>query len=183
MSNRRMMVDIETLGSSEDALVLSIGAVIFNAEEVLHDFYVNVDPYTQSDRKIETSNVMWWLQQSDEARGVLFDKETHPSQALIIALAILEDFYDEHKPQEVWANPPTFDLSIIRHAWMTKYEGKDVNFIWPWKQQMCFRTAMRLAPIHIKREKGPGAHNALEDARRQAQLLIDSEIFLVKGKK
>jgi len=180
MTNR-LMIDIETLASSEDALVLSIGAVVFNSDRVVRDFYVNVDPYSQPGGHIEVSNIMWWLQQSDGARQAFFN-EDYPSQHPIVALDRLADFYHDNKIAEVWANPPTFDLAVIRNLWKdTTGKYSDMSFIWPWKKEMCFRTAMRVAPNmeRLKRDKA-SHHNALEDARHQAMALISSGTLSVK---
>ena len=82
---------------------------------------------------------------------------------------MLNDFmavYASFQPEEVWANPPQFDLAIMHSL------GRDFGVEMPWshEQERDFRTVKRLAKLDF----GPRvevAHDALADAMDQATKL------------
>lgn len=77
-----VMLDLETLGTEHDAMIISIGAVAFRFDDVpiLADrfFYTAVD-IERSSGSISPSTVNWWLKQSDEARAPWTKGRTTPS--------------------------------------------------------------------------------------------------------
>lgn len=81
MANTAIVVDIETLGLKERAVVLSLGAAAFSFDKkqtydeiALEGFYakLNVDQQVKTfGRTMTKSTVQWWREQSAEARKVL----------------------------------------------------------------------------------------------------------------
>ena len=68
-----VMLDLETMGNGPDAAIVAIGAVAFDIETATispRGFYVRVDLESAigSGGVMDPSTVIWWLQQSDEAR-------------------------------------------------------------------------------------------------------------------
>lgn len=167
-----IMVDLETLGSAESAVIVSIGAVQFSLEKkrIGATAHWNIDPESNPpDRTMDRSTIKWWLEQSKEAqkalhspRPIQFDK----------ALNKLTNFI-EKDPYEagVWANGASFDLSILRNA----YGGKPP---WKYNNELCLRSIRRLGTtlgVHYHEyRKGLGGtkHNALTDAAQQVQYLL-----------
>lgn len=166
----RIMVDLETLGTSNRAAIISIGLVAFTATEILEQLHINV--MANQGREIDSDTVMWWFGQEREALDALFN----PAQVYISeALASTADFFYKHKPYEVWAKPPSFDLAILHDAFCNSLVLAKRR-VWPRKSERCFRTALALSPdIGSVRNKTP--HSAIEDALHQTRILIQSGLL------
>lgn len=165
---KHMMIDIETLGRNSDASVISIGACMFNLEEVGTGdkiFYVNI---ADDGRDVDPDTVRWWLKQSKEAQETLFTPEPIYMKE---ARKQLRAFIEKHKPDYIWANGSLFDLNILRH-WFGGHPP------WNFRQEMCMRSIRVLgASLGVNYSDYFNdelvAHNALDDATRQAQYVID----------
>lgn len=169
MASRKIMLDIETLGTSKDSVVLAIGAVEFNDTGVVKQFYVQIDPESCTDwgLRIDARTVMWWLDQNDAARKQLTSTK---GKALDIALAELRAAFN-WKDAEVWANGIDFDFTILEQA----YKAIGHEAPWPYWAKMDYRTVKNLVPRAVfneLEEKNPVAHHALSDAMCQAATLI-----------
>jgi hypothetical protein len=68
----------------------------------------------------------------------------------------------------VWANSPTFDLSILHFA----YQAKGVECPWNFRQERDVRTLAAICP-DVKRVEPEIKHNAESDARAQAQWVLN----------
>ena len=72
-----IMVDLETLGTRQDAIVLEISAVEFNRHtgeigEVL-DMKLDIDDQLSYRRSLSRETLQWWFKQDEEARKNVFD--------------------------------------------------------------------------------------------------------------
>ena len=80
MSND-IMLDIETLAKSERSVVLSIGAIAFDAEkfgediEHLPKWYSALDFLDQKDRDVDLGTVRWWMNQKADAQHAGFTQD------------------------------------------------------------------------------------------------------------
>ena len=173
-----IMVDIETMDTSVEAAILSIGAVSFNPwkqnnqEELTDTFYtrISLNSNTRINRTISADTVYWWLGQSDEARRELIH---HEQVSINVGLNSFLHWLNnrESKPTRIWANSPDFDCSILSHA------VRSIGGMWPFHfaDNRCVRTAKELAypdndhPL-IRVTRGV-AHNALDDAMEQTLLV------------
>ena len=165
---KHVMLDLETLGTRADSVILSIGAVKFDPDSGKIDdkaFYasISVDSNTESGRHISEETLLWWLKQSAEAQKVFHEaKSTLPTA--------LDDFsaWFDHDDYQVWSNGADFDIPMLSHAFST--HGLET----PWKfwNSRCFRTIKNLpfAKNAVKVEN-PLKHNSLFDAINQAQQL------------
>lgn len=128
------MIDIETLATDADAVIIQIGATVFpithqeknTMVSLPPDFLCNVSATDQINlnRKIDPKTVAWWLDETTvDARVSVFDR--HTMRSFEDALGILNGYIatvkdisikNQFSTYGVWANSPTFDLSIIRHA-------------------------------------------------------------------
>jgi len=158
-----IMLDLETLGKSSNAVIIAIGAVQFDHTGLGQTFYTTVDPQSSVDlgMKMDVSTVMWWMKQSDAARAA-FDRAGAP------ILTALHNFADYVKDcagdkAEVWGNGATFDNVILGNA----YELASLPKPWPYWGDRCHRTLKNLYP-QIAAGKVGTAHNALDDAVSQA---------------
>jgi exodeoxyribonuclease VIII len=163
------MVDLETLGTKPNSVILSIGAVTFDPENAKEDFsntfYVSVDPEScqRYGLVIDASTVMWWLKQSKEAQESLFKDVTVD---LPSALGQFAYWYSRLKGK-VYGNGAAFDNTLLANAYAT------CNLKTPWAfwDDRCYRTVKANYP-KIKADIFEGTkHDALSDAVHQAKHL------------
>lgn len=166
----KIMVDIETLGTSKNSVILSIGAVQFSEKGVEKKFYVQIDPTSCTDwgLQIDARTVLWWMDKNDAARKALTATK---GEALDVALDMLIAAF-KWKDAEVWANGIDFDFTILEEA--MKATGRAVP--WQFWSKMDYRTVKNLAPRAVYdacKVDNPVAHNALADATAQAATLVN----------
>jgi len=175
---QNIMIDIETLGTRPGCVILSIGAVEFDNERLGKELIVNIDPESCTDAglAIEARTVMWWLDQSDEARKALTSR---PTVALDKALALLNAAYD-FKGKNVWCNGASFDFPILEAG----YHAFGAKAPWEFWNTMDFRTLKNLIDtktlkkIRAEIVSNYTAHDALGDAKEQALTVIGILSFL-----
>jgi len=164
------MLDLETMGNGSNATIIAIGAVFFDKNEVLSEFYVNVDRQSCEDRGMisDESTIKWWSEQGDEAKAALFNDQEDIVDALNMFSAWLYDNGVPIKDVEMWGNGAMFDNTILGNAY------KACGFSIPWKfwNDRCYRTVKNIYPsVELKRV---GVHhNAVDDAKSQALHLIE----------
>lgn len=165
-----IMVDLETMGTRPDAPIIAIGAVMFNADGIVKEFYctVSLDSAVRSGAMIDPNTVMWWLRQDKAAQDALSD-----TQDIAVGLeTALRDFmqfvcYCGDSLQGVWGNGASFDNVLLHEA------GKRCGVpMWEFWKDRCYRTVKNMYPdVGLKRVGTH--HNALDDAKSQALHLID----------
>lgn len=162
------MIDLETLGTRADSVIMSIGAVRFDIDsDVIDDaaFYasVSIDSNLERRRVIQEDTMIWWLKQSAAAQKVFHE----PKQDLQSSLEELADWLGT-PDSFVWSNGADFDLPMLAHAYGTM--GMDV----PWKfwNSRCVRTFKSLSAAKgITSDYNGVSHNALDDAIKQASFV------------
>ena len=161
------MLDLETMGTSANAPIIAIGAVSFDRDGVYDEFYqqISLADNMLHGRKPDASTIIWWLQQSDDARAA-FAQNNHSHQ-LDITLMAFTDWFNLGRLVEVWGNGASFDNAILADAY------RSVGLEQPWKfwNDRCYRTVKEMHR-HVKLERVGTHHNALDDARSQALHLI-----------
>jgi len=162
-----VMVDIETLATSNDAVILSIGAAAFDMETGdVHSntFYVNINP--NQGRRADDKTLQWWSEQSEAARAA-FENPQYPKQALKTALGMFNIWYRDVAPRgDMWSH--SFDKGILHHAfdqvgfkspWHFRGERDIRTLGWLYKQI----TGRKFPEVEREGEH----HNALDDALHQ----------------
>ena len=161
---KHIMLDLETMGVNPGCVILSIGACQFDDEKIIDRFYAKVD-FIESVRNgfsIDPETVMWWMNESTEARQEVFKEAKQP-------LTVIREF-DNWLPfleeYAVWGNGAGFDNKIIM-----PYLKRFLDVMpWSHRQDRCYRTIASLYPDEVKRI---GLHHkALDDACTQAEHLI-----------
>lgn len=188
-----VMLDLETLGNGNNAVIVAIGAVLFNPARAAVDrvwspspdtFYARVDPQSCIDAglQMDASTVMWWLKQEDAARLEIVKAEGASS-----LLAVLQEFarwytniniaFGTAAPQNVtlWGNGATLDNVILANA----YRACGLKQPWSHRADRCYRTLRALFPDVAAPSDTGTKHNALDDAIFQAKHL--SAIFQAQG--
>jgi exodeoxyribonuclease VIII len=178
------MLDLETFGNGNDAVIVSIGAVKFDADNILDEFHVGVEPTscTQLGLRLDVDTILWWMHPDrGAARDALLSLERVD---LPSALQGFAQWYadvptlngDVPFPGEgahvhgaelpIWGNGATFDNVILRSAYRVCGMTYPARF---WNDR-CYRTVKGLAPeIQLVREGTH--HDACDDARCQAKHL------------
>ena len=173
-----VMVDLETLGNGNDAVIVAIGAVAwetgcFRASVDGGEFYKLIRPQDSVDYglKIDASTVLWWLEQDDAARAEIIRSGTS-GEAII---GVLQEFrlwfnrFGAPGKTVLWGNGATFDNVILA----TTFDRTAVPRPWGFRQDRCYRTAVALLDPEGKRKPADNnrKHNALGDALWQAEYL------------
>lgn len=160
-----IMVDLETMGTRPDAPITAIGAVAFAEDGIIDTFYRVVDLKSSVDAgaTIDPGTVMWWMEQSDEARSALAEPGMSIREALVEFAGFTGDFLEAG----VWGNGASFDNVILSEAY--KRIGMDAP--WPFWKDKCYRTVKGIWK-DIKLDRVGTHHNALNDAESQAEHLI-----------
>lgn len=171
-----LMVDMETMGNSPDAPIVSIGAVFFDPStgNTGAEFYqvVSLESSMSFGMKPDASKIQWWLKQSSEARSAILVDE---AMGLLETLELLADFIAENAANgshtvQLWGNGCSFDNVILRRA----YALTDTPFTVPFWNDRDVRTMVELGKsvginprfdIPFEGEM----HNALSDARHQVK--------------
>jgi hypothetical protein len=185
-------IDIETLSTKPNALITQIGACAFDRNSGAIDervFLANcqyVDPWPSDlDYHVDPSTALWWIMQSEEARMSLSKPEPRPIGDALNDLSNWMrqvGFVSQHRSitMRVWANAPTFDLTILRYA----LAKNGLHCPWHYRQEHCMRTVCTLArelidgdPITVS-EEGLVAHRADHDAIRQARIISEATRIL-----
>lgn len=169
-----IMVDIESLSLRPDAVVRSIGAVAFDAAGVHYDFYtlLDMDDQVRRGRHIDPGTVLWWMEQSAEARAA-FIGYTRVPQMVPEGLAAFAHFLNKHlDPRSgLWGNGAAFDNVVLRSLYQDY--GRDVP--WSFRQDYCYRTIKAMPGLAGEAAFVTRAgvhHDALDDARHQAMVLL-----------
>lgn len=163
---KHLMIDNETLATTADAVILSIGAVPFDLEAGIvseEGFYVSVSVDSNLDfkRRISEDTLIWWMKQEAAARQVFME----PKDTLPEALAMLTDFIGGND-YTVWSNGSDFDIPMLAHA----YTQAGLAVPWKFWNTRCFRTYKNLPGAKdVPAPTSDGVkHNALSDAYNQA---------------
>jgi hypothetical protein len=161
-----IMIDLETLATSTDASILSIGAVRFDPfgkdvkEPQMKSLYTRVDLDSCDRLGLTTSEdtIAWWANQSKEAQEEAFN----PDGRIDITAAFEQLYKFCWGAKRVWSNGSVFDIMICEHVF--KKIGKAV----PW-QFWQIRDVRTIFDIGINPNRPPVLkHHALEDAWNQA---------------
>lgn len=162
-----VMVDIETWGTGNNAIPVSIGAVKFTTTEILDQFHVGIDPRSAQalGLTIDADTIMWWFDpERDEARRSWLSLDKVDIGSALLGFA---HWCGTGAPAVgVWGNGSTFDNVILRSA----YDAAGLDYPVRFWQDQCYRSLKNRVPyIEIVREGTH--HNALDDAISQAKHL------------
>lgn len=174
--SKHIMLDLETLGNSNNAAIVSIGAYYFDTDDPNNgeEYYILVNPTSSVEcgQVMDASSVLWWMQQSEDARKEIISAGKIGS-SLSAALIDFSRWYVTMTKKSgksslpVWGNGATFDNVIITNA----YKAVGVDKPWFYRSDYCYRTLANLCQSVHKNEMEGTVHNALDDAKIQAKHL------------
>ena len=190
-----VMLDLETFGTKDFSVIISIGAVCFDptktgSDAIVSEFHVTIDPADAQKRglRLDADTVCWWL--APEQASAWHDWYNTPHFQLDVALDGFSEFlrenltyaetdtpddgkrdtYELREQVTLWGNGPQFDCSLLRQA----YQVCQRDAPWQHYGERCFRTMKNLPgarPLVVPHEGLQ--HNALVDARQQALWLCN----------
>lgn len=160
------MIDLETLSTNPDAVILTIGGVKFDAhtnQEPYQPLYhrVDVDSQTDMGRHVMQDTLDWWGQQDPEVTAEALGDEGRISldemTKILNKWCVGVDAF--------WCQGPLFDYAILQNLYSQMKKPCPWNF-WAIRDS---RTVFSMVP-KVKEER-VGLHNALEDCYFQAKKL------------
>ncbi len=172
------MIDLETLGTGPDCVVLTIGGVKFNPNEISdthNEFYYrfDVDEQLAKGRTTLDSTIEWWGRQEKSVRDEALGDEGRTS--------VLEVLQHLNKwcvgVDVIWCQGPAFDIVILENM----YQQYKHHVPWAFWKIRDSRTLFSIMPSDPRKEIEFAAHNALEDCKVQA-LCVQKSIGKLKLK-
>ena len=158
------MLDIETLCTKPEAVILTIGAVKFDpySNKIGDGLYIkpDVDEQIAKGRSIDENTVEWWGKQAEDVREEALGMEGRIS---------IEEMYRQLNrflvgAENVWAQGPVFDMVIMAHIY------RQYGWPTPWQYWQVSDSRTLFKTHGDPRVKGKaGLHNALEDCISQAE--------------
>ena len=163
----QVMIDLETLATSSDAVVVSIGAVKWNKRIVGgNEFYMvlDLDDQLAKGRKKSEQTLAWWSQQTPEAQAVFDAPRTSTPEVLVAFTEWLGD-----GNLQIWGNGADFDCVI----WGSLFDTFGVKRPGSYSNNRCYRTLKNIMSPSMQLPLRTGTHhNAVDDAAHQANCAI-----------
>ena len=185
-----LMLDLETMGTESTSAIVSIGAVMFDPEsnklgEAIH-IPISLKSAMTCGLKINPDTILWWLKQSENARGSTFTDGAHE---LHDGLGIFSEWMGKQHDKakiKIWGNGSDFDNVILANA----YQSQGYQLPWKFYNNRCFRTLKNMVLLDEQAQKTivvptrEGTHhNAMDDAIYQAKFACElSRLFKTRLK-
>lgn len=159
-----IMLDIETLGTRPDTVILTIGAVKFDpfSSRIGEGLYIkpDVDEQIADGRTFTDGVIEWWGTQPEDVREEALGLEGR--------ISVQETYHQLNKflvgADKIWCQGPVFDICILENLYH-QYEWPIPWHFWN------IRDSRTLFGVHgdprIKNKAG--LHNAMEDCISQAK--------------
>lgn len=174
------MIDMETLGLTDACAIVQIGMAPFDPRgEGLYTHAYNGEYYSVTHnsnlkvegqlRYIDPETKEWWQTKNTANLHLLTDGAVVIKDELQALAKVFTN------GSQVWANSPTFDIDVLRHACKQWHVPLSLNFRNEWD----VRTVSKLAGFVYGKEnevfkeadefwnRGPNAHDALNDVFSQ----------------
>lgn len=159
------MIDLETLSTNPDAVILTLGGIKFNAYnniEPTDPLYlkINVDEQSSLGRHIQPETLEWWGTQPKEIQEEALGEQDRIG---------LEDLTKKLNKWCVgvdvfWCQGPLFDYAILENLYMQLGKPRPWNY-WAIRDSRTLFSLLPKDPNEIR----AAAHNALADCDYQAK--------------
>lgn len=177
-----IMLDIETMATRPDAVIVSIGAVFFDLDDPDNlygpEFYQCIDMNSCAEKglQFDAGSISFWLSNkvTEQARQDLFKDATSLENALRL-FSVFTKHEQAKKNVAVWGNGVGFDNTILRNA----YKACNMKTPWHYRDDRDVRTLVAFGKSigmnknHVERDGT--YHNAVDDAKHQVKYC--SEIY------
>ena len=159
------MIDIETLGTMPNSVILSVGAVKFDPfkSDEPYDgrhWKINVDAQTSKGRFVDEKTLAWWSKQEKDIQDRAFSDHGRIP---------VEPFMQELNAwltgcEQIWCQGPQFDMVILEDFF--RDFGHHMNWFY-WQVSDC-RTLFKMMPQDPRKQIQEDLHDAQADAHWQA---------------
>lgn len=135
------MLDIETLALTPDAVVLSVGVVIWETDEtdsghlvntIADRIYIGAPKQVQLDkgRSVDYDTIAWWARQEDDVRDLAF-RPDDPYYTITTEMSLrnITRVCNQHNVDRFWAKPAAFDFPVLESLF------RDFNVALPWNHR------------------------------------------------
>lgn len=161
-----VMVDLETLSTKSNAVILTIGAIKFNEKDNIGEgekdtFYmrVNIESCRRLGLDINPETEKWWEYQPLDVRGEAFNPEDRYD-----IKTVLEKFSEWFKGSKyIWSQGANFDIPILSEV----YSRLNMSPPWKYCDVRDTRTTYMMGNFNPMSVPQNSKHHALEDCRRQ----------------
>lgn len=178
MDDVRMMIDTETIGTTYGYIVLSIGAVTFDAYGIIDEFYqeVNIDSSEELGLEKCEDSMDWWENNSGNEEFI-DDMLEGAGEDVEDVFVNFTNWFEKQNHETVWAKSPYFDLQLMDGV----YHKLDMESPWSEEYWTARDVRTKLDDVeNINIEENENKHHALDDAKHQAKQII-SATYLVDG--
>lgn len=180
MGADHIMIDIESLDTSPNCVILTIGAVRFDPKGMGVVEKLELRPLIEEqtekyNRVINEDTLRWWSGQSEEALD-----EAMGDWGRISFRECMETLYKFcWNRRAIWSNGAGFDIVAMESAW----RNLDSRIPWPYYTVRDTRTLYEIAGVNLKDKKygTKTTHKAVEDAEHQAIVVQDAYRNLIKA--
>jgi len=167
LSNENICVDLETLSTRSNAVIVTLAAVRFDLKTDEQEiFCVNINPVEGKKLGLHISQdtLDWWMKQPPEAVKAW----QHSRIGITEALTQFNEWCGETKDTNFWCNGTNFDFPVLESS----YEVVDMKEPWRYFNLMDMRTIYKVAKLDFKKFPRVGQHhNAVDDCRTQIAAL------------
>lgn len=166
---RDVMLDIETLGTDSNSVVISISAVNFDLTtgESGKTFEVRLDTMEQvlTGGIVDSNTAAWWFSQDAEAISALLKIEkVSVIKGLISFNSWLDSLVFPNKEIKLWGNGSSFDNLLVRNL----YKRHEIDFTLPYWCDNDVRTLVTLSNIDTRDFHFEGIkHKGIDDCLHQ----------------
>lgn len=175
---RHIMIDLETLGTKPGSVIASIGAIEFFPEagvtgEELH-VAVNTTSALLAGLTTDAGTVKWWQNQNPQAQDSITNNPATLGTALSLLTTMLQDreTFSLDAELKIWCRGTSFDQPMLDAAYAALKQPAPWKY-WQWRDM---RTLLKVCEEHMgyrERVRADVKHDALDDARHQAHVVMD----------
>lgn len=181
---KNLIFDLETLGTTFDSVVLSIGCTAFDFETGEIDDGINIklsveDQIKNYKRICEQGTIDWWKKQDEFAREILkpSDKDRTMDGALNLLNIYIKSTGYDWKNSYCFSRGTAFDFPILEHMYKQASLKQAYN-TWKIRDVRTFLELLEMFlnanDIIIEQLEQKNNHNSLEDCKNDAMKMIRS---------
>ena len=176
---KEVMIDLETLSTAPNSVILTIAAIQFERNEKIQPiekmikFYRKIDIKSCTDVGLHTSKETqeWWKKQPEIAREEALGGEDR--QLLTKVLNDFSEWYKTNNCGKIWSHGDDFDCVILNSA----FSACNIKVPWKFWETRDTRTLFDLAKQKLKNFPVVIKHHALHDA--YSQILAAKKSFKI----
>lgn len=169
-----IVLDLETLGLSEDAAILQIGCAVpfFDQYKIpgidpTFETTISYEVALSSEFAKDHSTLEWWEKQPNSTRLNVFSGQNSYEDALDQFKFWLETIKAKGLTPRIWGRGPEFDNRLLEYT-LSCY---NMGGLWSFRDNHSLRTLEALFPVNMVEVEDEVKHTALGDARYEARMM------------